>query len=103
MARAVWKFLVDPGPDVQRIEVNDAQSVRPLALAEDGVGNLCLWAEVERDPGRVAALRYAVLGTGWDIPQDLPLEHVDTCVTEWGYVWHLYRIPTTARRNDEDL
>lgn len=85
--RRVWKFPVAPYQQVQVLEVQGSDPV-PVALAEDARGMLCMWVELDT-AGKASDLHYAVVGTGWALPWGG--QHVDTAVTEGGFVWHLYR------------
>lgn len=80
--RTIWKYLVSPEP------IALTRPGTPVALAEDGNGNLAMWAEADPEANPVGSRAFCVLGTGWDIPEGF--SHVDTTVTSSGYVWHLY-------------
>lgn len=51
---------------------------------------LCVWAvlDPEREP---IARHFAISGTGTPVP-DFPMDHVGTCQTREGYVWHLWEV-----------
>lgn len=77
-------------------------SVRHVGI--DGLGQLCLWAEVEadeygrapqrksiNDPLEDSDVRVWIVGTGQEIPARV-LSHADytATVTVGAYVWHVY-------------
>lgn len=88
MIRTVWKFRAEPLPEIQTAPCVG----KPLAIAEDGTESLCAWWEVQDPEAEPTAVEgrstFCVIGTGWDVPDGF--QHVDTVVTRWGYVWHLY-------------
>jgi hypothetical protein len=55
----------------------------------------CLWVELDPDQTDKEMMRFAIVGTGQDIPEDA--EHVVT-LSGSALVWHLYREPERVFR-----
>ena len=98
MSRVIWKYEVTPQLGVQHLLV--PRGGRPIAMKMQGAA-LKLWLENDLDEVEQERIRFAVIGTGQEVPEGL--EHVETVVAGEA-VWHLYREPPPTHRGtiDED-
>lgn len=85
----VWRI---PIPREERFTLELPVASRILHFAEQvrAPHQLCVW--VLLDPEREAIQRHFVIsGTGTPAPS-WPMDHVGTCQTHDGYVWHLWEV-----------
>ena len=75
---------------------NHPQDWQSLTLPEYSVfrhfgiqdGSLYAWFEV--NCGAIQSeIQVTIVGTGWDVPEEA--DYLGTCITQDGYVWHLYQ------------
>ena len=88
MARFIYRFeLVDRSGEIP---------IRPGAeIVHVGVkqGRPCLWIEQDVEAIGARTLRWAILGTGQEIPRGY--EHLGTFLLNDGeFVWHVFRLPS---------
>ncbi len=50
---------------------------------------ITMWAIVDTD-AEVFPRRFWILGTGWDFPEGVALNHLATVLDRFGYVWHIF-------------
>jgi len=63
-------------------------------------GYPCVWALVD-DAAPKEKRRVVVVGTGWDLPDDMGRgEYIGTYQSEGGYVWHVFATKPNALSGD---
>lgn len=89
MPNTVYKYgPVVPNVDVQEIVMPRGAGIVHMMEQPHINGQLYLWAVVNPQEKETERRRFAVLGTGWDIPPYL--YYVCTCMACDGTVWHLF-------------
>ena len=89
--RTIYKFALASSGHVEASA--DAQ------IRHIGEQNGTLFAWIEVDPSKdIRSYRYRVVGTGHDIPEDLP--YVDTVNMPSGFVWHVFFDPEAQSAAD---
>ena len=83
--KTVYHYPVDPRDGWQEIALPAEAKI--LHIGENASG-LRMWVELDPDAPTVAR-RYAVVGTGWKVPENAV--HISTAITRTGFVWHLFR------------
>lgn len=94
MAIRVYKYHLEIKPDT---EVGIVSAILPVVCEFLKVGfqdrQLYLWALVESEARPDCAVRFLVLGTGWNKPEASPLktwQHFDT-IFDGPFVWHVFQ------------
>ena len=83
--RTVYHYAVEPRDGWQEIMLPAAARLLHIGTNRNG---LRMWVELD-DAAPTHITRYAVLGTGWKVPEGA--EHVGTEIAPTGFVWHLFR------------
>lgn len=83
--RTVYHFGVDPCDGWQEIMLPPDAKILHIGTNREG---LRMWVQLDKDAPTFLT-RYAVLGTGWKVPENA--EHVSTEIAPTGFVWHLFR------------
>ena len=85
--KTIYKYDLPIGCGVKRI---DAKVIEWLNIkTQNGIPRI--WAIVEDDAYDPDSYEIAVLGTGWDVPEEFSnYAYMGTAFDEWGYVWHYF-------------
>jgi hypothetical protein len=84
--RQIWKFPISV---VRQNQLIAMPAVSEVIDAQIQNGTLCLWAIVDTT-SPAGNVRVDVIGTGWDVPDDVSAsDHVAT-VQDIGFVWHVF-------------
>lgn len=86
----IWKFVIGKANDV--VNVGMPKDAKILSVAMQA-GQLCLWALVEpRAELTMRAIR--VIGTGWDLADDIKKAAFIGTVLDGAFVWHVFEVTT---------
>ena len=85
----IWKFPFDIDDEI----VINMPAGAKMLLVECQNKVPCLWAEVD-SASELESYRFAIVGTGHPVPEDLHLEHIGS-FQDSPFVWHLYHIRET--------
>ena len=89
MSRTVWKYELAPDASV-RIHGVEPRVVHVAVDPAGHYGNLpTVWVELEPS-GNEHVIELFFIGTGFDVPENS--EHVGSCITPMGFVWHVYKV-----------
>ena len=99
--QVIYKYTLGKGKTNERISVDmpfgahilDVQIQSHNVSLEQRAHNVVLWAVVDKDSIDIRERHFWVLGTGWEIPRGVVLEHLSTVQTEGGFVWHIFEEP----------
>jgi len=92
--KTIYKYEIEIGSVPTWIDIQSpCTSSLPLHFGEDGLGDLCMWHEVETDSEKSTIINYELIvyGTGESIPENENVWHYGTVVMKSGLVWHIYR------------
>ena len=85
----IWKFTLEPGHEVQEIEMPQGASI--LTAREQGK-SVCVWAMVDTKAQKEKR-RFEVIGTGWTVPPR-PRRFIGTAMFTDGMplVFHVFEV-----------
>jgi hypothetical protein len=111
--RKIYKYPIEPKDSVQTIDLPvgaEIVAMREQTIAikdpeklifdvllggkEAGIpqtSKLSFWAIVDPKQEKTVPRRLMCVGTGWEVQPNIE-DHIDTCVTEQGFVWHLLEV-----------
>ena len=108
----IFKYPIEPSESVQTIDLPahaEIVAMRVMTVIEERLVNpdtapieklvkkpflrekLFFWAIVDPKQQKMVPRRLMCVGTGWEILPNIT-DHVDTCVTKEGFVWHLLEV-----------
>jgi len=93
--QVIYKYDIGNKKGVMHpIDMPFGAHILDVQIQDRGVAGsvFCLWAVVEENSIDVRERRFWILGTGWDIPKGVVLEHIST-VQIGGFVWHVFEEP----------
>lgn len=89
MSNVIHKYgPVYPRDGWQEIEMPEDATIVHFAEQPQVKGELFIWALVNPIPSLRVRKKIAVIGTGWDIPEDAI--YVQTAMASDATVWHLF-------------
>lgn len=111
--KKIFKYPIEPSDSVQTVDLPSGAEIvamRVMTVIEERMVNpvnphdpieklvkkpflrekLFFWAIVDPEARKIPR-RLMCVGTGWEIQPNIQ-EHIDTCVTEHGFVWHLLEV-----------
>ena len=99
--QVIYKYSLGNGVTGKRLSIEmpfgahilDVQIQRHNVNLERVEDRVMIWAVVDKDSIDVRPRNFWVLGTGWDIPKGVVLEHISTVQTKGGLVWHIFEEP----------
>ena len=88
----IYKYVLGYGGSHAPIELEMPLAAKLLSVKMQG-DRITLWAAVDKDIATVTR-RFWILGTGWQIPEGVALQHLETVLDPGGYVWHVFEEPS---------
>lgn len=87
--RTIFKYPLEL-TDKQNIKLPYSARItaKPIHAGLDPQGELCVWAECDKDSGKFATVTIYIVGTGNPLPDETSV-HIGS-VTQGSFVWHVY-------------
>jgi hypothetical protein len=98
--RKIYKYKIEPKEAVQTFDLPVGAEI--VAMRTQGVDlgflggtmmdeTVQFWAIIDPKEEKKVPRRLMCVGTGWEIQPNIQ-EHIDTCITSSGLVWHLLEV-----------
>ncbi len=84
----IYKYVLGGGGSVKPIDIAMPIGARILKVQMQGE-KITLWAAVDTAV-KDMNYRFWVLGTGWTVPKGIALNHLNTVIDPFDYVWHIF-------------
>jgi hypothetical protein len=83
----IYKYSVTPMINIQEITLPKHSA--PLSIIEQD-DDLVMYCHVDPEEDAQAVFRYAVVGTGWELPYECNCRNFIGTVKQGYFVWHLF-------------